>query len=38
LYRSGEVGGGDEQMDVVGHDDKGEEFVEAFGAVVLQGF
>ena len=32
-----EVGGGKEQMDVVGHDDECVEFEEALGAVVLQG-
>jgi len=38
FHRSGEVFGGDEEMDVVGHDDEGVEFVEAFSAVVLEGF
>jgi hypothetical protein len=36
--RDGLVGRGEEQVDVVGHDDKGVEFVGAFGAVVLEGF
>lgn len=30
-------GGGEEEMDVVGHDDEGVEFVVAFAAVVLEG-
>ena len=29
---------GEEEMDVVGHDDEGVEFVMAFGSVVLEGF
>jgi hypothetical protein len=29
---------GEEQVDVVGHDDEGVEFVVPFGAVVLEGF
>ena len=29
---------GEEEMDVVGHDDEGVEFVVAFGSVVLEGF
>ncbi len=38
LDRPGEVGGGEEEVDAVGHEDEGEEFVEAFVAVVLEGF
>ncbi len=37
LDGAGEVVGGEEQVDVVGHDDEGVEFEEALGAVVLQG-
>jgi hypothetical protein len=29
---------GDEEVDVIGHDDEGVEFVVAFGSVVLKGF
>lgn len=29
---------GEKQVDVVGHDDEGVEFVVSFGAVVLEGF
>jgi hypothetical protein len=36
LEGGGEVASGEEQVDVVGHDDEGVEFVEACGAVVLQ--
>jgi hypothetical protein len=38
LEGGGEVAGGEEQVDVVGHDDEGVEFVVAFAAVVLEGF
>lgn len=34
---AGEVLGGEEEVDVVGHDDEGVKFVEAFAAVVLEG-
>lgn len=34
---AGEVFGGEEEVDVVGHDDEGVKFVEAFAAVVLEG-
>ncbi len=33
-----EVGGGEEQVSVIGHGDEGVEFVEALEAVVLEGF
>lgn len=33
----GDVGGGEEQVDVVGHDDEGMEAVVAFAPVVLEG-
>lgn len=35
---SGEVVGGEQEVDVVGHDDEGVEFEEALVAVVLEGF
>ena len=35
LEGGGEVAGGEEQVDVVGHDDEGVEFVVTFGSVVL---
>lgn len=35
---SGEIVGGEEEVDVVGHDDEGVEFEEALVAVVLEGF
>jgi hypothetical protein len=38
FHRPWEIGGGDEEMDVVGHDDEGVEFVEALMSVVLEGF
>ena len=38
LHGGGKVGGGEEEVDVVGHDDEGVEFVVAFAAVVLEGF
>jgi hypothetical protein len=34
----GDAGGGEEKVNVVGHDDEGVEFVVAFAAVVLEGF
>jgi hypothetical protein len=34
----GDVGGGEEQVDVVGHEDEGVELVVACAAVVLEGF
>jgi hypothetical protein len=34
----GDVLWGEEEMDVVGHDDEGVEFVVTFAAVVLEGF
>ena len=33
----GDAGWGQEQVDVVGHDDEGVEFVVAFSAIVLEG-
>ena len=37
LHGGGEIVRGEDEMDVVGHDDEGVELVVAFGAVVLQG-
>lgn len=34
----GFVACGDDEVDVVGHDDEGVEFIAAFGSVVLEGF
>jgi hypothetical protein len=36
FHGAGKIVGGEKQVDVVGHDDEGVEFVEAFTAIVLE--
>ena len=38
LHGFGKVFGCEEQVDVVGHDDEGVEFIEALSAIALEGF